>query len=69
MMVVYTQKGCTKCMVLKKKLEDYNFQYVESEDIDILINNGFSSTPVLEVDGHMMDFSEAIQWINSYKGE
>lgn len=69
MIVVYIQNGCPKCMVLKKKLEDCGIQYTESNDLDVLIKNGFSFTPVLSINGRMMNFSEAIQWINSHKGE
>lgn len=64
MNVIYTQEFCPKCKVLKKKLEEKNIKYSECSDRDILISKGIDFTPVLMVDGSMMNYGAAIKWVN-----
>ena len=64
MIVIYTQGLCPKCKVLKKKLDNKNIEYVECDDINTLISKNIDLTPVLEIDGNMMNYSEAISWVN-----
>lgn len=56
--------GCPKCKVLKSKLEKENIVFEEKDSIEKLLENGFSSYPVLEVDNNFMDFGQAYKWIN-----
>lgn len=51
-------------MVLEKKLKSKNIEYAENTDTDLMISKGFLSTPMLEVDGNIMDFKAANTWIN-----
>ena len=55
---------CPKCLVLEEKLQDKNIDYELVTDIDEMVKKGFQSAPVLEVDGKLMDFSEANKWVN-----
>ena len=55
---------CPKCLVLEEKLEDKNIDYELVTDVDEMVKKGFQSAPVLEVDGKLMDFSEANKWVN-----
>ena len=55
---------CPKCLVLEEKLEDKNIDYELVTDVDEMLKKGFQSAPVLEVDGKIMNFSEANRWIN-----
>ena len=64
MNVIYTQNGCPKCRVLKKKLDEKYIQYSECDDINILIAKSIEFTPMLEVNGKIMDYSDAIKWVN-----
>lgn len=64
MNVIYTQNGCPKCSILKKKLDNKNIKYTEYSDIDVLTSKGIEFTPMFEVDGKMMDYADAIQWVN-----
>lgn len=63
MITLYTTY-CPKCNVLKSKLDSKNIEYKIVEDVDIMQNKGFSSAPVLEVDNEMLDFVNAIKWVN-----
>lgn len=56
--------GCPRCNVLKKKLDEKGIQYEVITDKDIMISKGFSVVPILEVDDRIMEFAEAVKWIN-----
>lgn len=64
MTVIYTQELCPKCKVLKKKMDGKSIQYTECDDVNVLISKHVEFTPMLEVDGVMMDYAEAIKWVN-----
>lgn len=64
MKVILYTTHCPKCMVLEKKLKSKNIEYTENTDTDLMISKGFLSTPMLEVDGNIMDFKAANTWIN-----
>ena len=51
--------------MLEKKLNQNNIEYELIEDGDVMVNKGFMTSPMLEVDGKPMDFSAAIKWIGS----
>lgn len=56
--------GCPKCKILEKKLDKTNIQYEINENIEDMKDKGLTSAPALEVDGKMMNFTEAIAWVN-----
>ena len=66
MVTLYTTH-CPKCKVIEKKLAMKGIEYVEVSDKQKLIDLGFKSTPVLEVDGRIYNFKEANDYINSIK--
>ena len=49
--------------MLEKKLGDSEVQYEVVTDEDLMIEKGFSSAPMLEVDGFVMDFGRAVKWL------
>lgn len=67
MNVVLYSSGCPKCSVLKNKLIKAGIIYETFDDIDEMIKMGFTTVPMLEVDGNRMNFKEAVEWIK--KGE
>lgn len=66
-MVILYSTGCPKCQVLKSKLDSKNISYEVFDDKDKMINKGFTNVPILEVDGEIMDFKKAVEWINKEK--
>lgn len=58
---------CPKCNVLENKLKSKNINYIEITDTNIIIEKGYMSVPVLEVDDKVMNFTDANTWINNYK--
>lgn len=60
---------CPKCMVLEKKLQMAGIDYKLVEDADLMIEKGFASAPILEVDGEPMVFMDAVNWVNGRNGK
>lgn len=54
---------CPKCMVLEKKLQQKNIAFEEINDVAVMEEKGFMQVPMLEVDGKVMDFIQANDWI------
>ena len=38
-------------------------EYDIVNDADLMVEKGFTSVPMLEADGKVMDFREAIEWV------
>lgn len=57
--------GCPACNVLKAKLDSKSVKYNTVTDKETMINMGINSLPVLEVDGKLMSFYDAVKWINA----
>jgi predicted DsbA family dithiol-disulfide isomerase len=57
--------GCPRCVVLKKKLEAHNIRFSEITDVDLMLSMGIQSVPMLSVDGVLMDFASANEWLNN----
>lgn len=64
MNVVLYSTNCPKCMVLEKKLDAARISYDMVTDEDVMIEKGFMTAPILEVDGNAMDFGDAVKWVN-----
>jgi len=58
--------NCAKCKILKKKLDGKGIEYSENGDVDKMISLGFTEVPVLDVDGEVYGFVDAVEWVNSY---
>lgn len=64
MITIYTTQTCPKCKILKKKLADKGINYEEFTNEDEMQRMGIMSVPVMDVDGKLLDFPEAIKYIN-----
>lgn len=56
---------CPKCEILKRKLQQKSIIFEEISEIEEIIAKGFMESPVLEVDGEVMKFHDANDWINN----
>lgn len=65
MKIILHSTGCPKCEVLKKKLKAKNIEYVENNNVEDMESLGIDQVPVLSVDGNLMGFAEANNWINN----
>lgn len=64
MITIYTTATCPKCRILKKKLDEKGIAYEEFTDEEEMQRMGILSVPVLSVDGRLMDFPMAINYVN-----
>lgn len=62
MNVVLYSTGCPQCMVLKTLLKNRGVNFTEVNDQQLMIDKGFLSVPMLEVDGEVMRFADAMKW-------
>lgn len=65
--VLYTTH-CPKCRVLEKKLNDKNVKFELCDDVQVMKGLNISSAPMLSVDGKIMDFYNAVKFVNQCKG-
>ena len=65
MKIVLYSTGCPRCSVLETKLKNKGIDFEEINDTKLMIEKGFDSVPILEVDGNYMDFGKANEFINS----
>ena len=63
MNVVLHSTHCPKCKVLETKLQEKNIDYTENNNVELMIQKGFTTVPILEVDNVIYDFKAAIKWI------
>lgn len=63
MQVILYSTNCPRCRVLESKLASARIEYTIVEDVDVMLAKGLKNAPNLEVDGTMMDFKEAVEWI------
>ena len=61
--VILYEHGCPRCKVLKMKLDKKGIQYETVNDIEVMKAKGFNEAPKLEVDGVVMSFKDAVEWI------
>lgn len=70
-MIVLYSTDCPRCKVLEKKLGQKNIDFTINKNTDDIMNvankTGFISAPLLEVDGQVMGFEQANQFINNFK--
>jgi glutaredoxin len=59
---VYTTH-CPRCKILEKTLTSRGVDYVAVEDVDVIMARGFQMVPMMEVDGKVLDYKEAMFWI------
>lgn len=63
-MILYTT-DCPKCLILEEKLGSKGIEYEKVKDVKLMRSMGLMSAPNLEVDGKVMNFKEANDYINS----
>lgn len=61
--VILWSTHCPRCKVLELKLKQKNINYEENNSVEEMTAKGFKEAPKLEVDGMVMDFMQAVDWI------
>ena len=61
--VILWSTHCPRCKVLELKLKQKGIEFEENTNVDEMTAKGFKEAPKLEVDGEIMDFKQAVDWI------
>lgn len=64
-MTLYTKDNCSRCDMIKDKLNSKGIPFNEIKDEEIIISLGIDFLPVLEVEGKLLDLGKANNYINS----
>lgn len=65
--VIFHTSHCPRCKVVEMKMKQKGIEYEENTDVQVMLDLGMKSAPALEVDGKLMGFADAINWINHYE--
>lgn len=61
--------GCPKCNVLIKKLNEKNIHFTSINDISIMQDMGIDVVPQLSVNGKLLNYRDAVEFINGIEVE
>ena len=67
MNVVLYSTGCPMCRSLEARLMAKKIIYEKETDMKVMEEKEFMAVPMLEVDGKIMNYAAAIEWLNNYK--
>ena len=56
--------NCPRCNVLKAKLDEKKIPYKICSDTDEMSKLGIEYLPMLEVNGELLNFKEALNYVN-----
>lgn len=62
--VILYSNGCPRCCVLKQKLDAKSIAYSEENSVDKMLAIGISQVPILSVNGELLSFVQANEWVN-----
>lgn len=62
-MITLYSTGCPRCKVLESALDAKNITYEKITDEEEIINKGYLTIPILDVDGKTMAFPEAYNYV------
>jgi glutaredoxin len=64
-MITLYSTHCPQCKALEMKLNKKKIEYIVCDDENKMKELGFTSAPILDVDGTTYTFANAIKWVNS----
>lgn len=63
-MITLYSTHCPRCRVLETKLTQKNIEFNVVTDVNKMESLGIQSVPILEVDGELLNFTDAVAWVN-----
>lgn len=66
--IVLYSIDCPKCKVLESKLKAKKISYNLCKDRNYMKENNLTVLPYLEIDGNILNFKEAVEWVNKQEG-
>ena len=67
--IILYSTGCSKCGILKKKLDIIEAPYIENHDADEMQRLGMMEAPGLMVDGKLLNFAQAVHWVHAHAND
>lgn len=68
MMVLFVNEtNCGNCEAVKRRLKKDGFEFTTSTDIDFLIEKGYQSAPVLQVNGNLYDLKSTMNLLKEFE--
>ena len=64
MEVTLYSNHCPQCRFLSTLLNNKNIEFNEINDEDLMQSMGLLSMPQLDVNGEIMKYADALQWVN-----
>lgn len=63
--ILYSTSTCHRCALIKQMLNNHNVKYGEIKDNkQLMIEKGFESAPVIEVNGQIIDdYVRILDWL------
>lgn len=65
MEVILYSTHCPKCVIIEKKLKLNNISYTVIDDVDKMIKLGMLSAPYLQIEDFLLDFGQAVKYLNN----
>ena len=65
--IILYSTGCPKCKILESKLQEKGVYYTKNTSVDEMVKLGFTAVPMLKVGEKVLNFGEAVKWVNSRK--
>lgn len=66
-MITLYSTGCPNCLTLEAKLNNAGIEYTLVSDIEEIKRKGYKSAPLLEVDGKILTFFQAVKYCNEHQ--
>lgn len=63
MNIILYSTNCPKCKILKSKLDEKKIEYEICTDTELMLNKGFKTVPMLEINSKIYNFTEALNYI------
>lgn len=69
MTIILYSNNCPRCEHLESLLKAEGIPYEHITDTDLMLSLGFTTVPMLAVDGQVMDHPAALAWLKERRNE
>lgn len=64
--IILYSTNCPKCKVLESKLQSKEIYYTKNTSVEEMKQLSFLTVPMLKIGNKILDFNNAIKWVNDY---
>ncbi len=66
-MITLYSTNCPRCKILEQKLRQKNIDFQIESDMKNILNLGFRTSPILQIEDKYYEFGEAVKWVNAHE--